>query len=144
MLKPSPNPLDRLLAVAHAARASDPDGAVWLEEIAERHVATGESLDRLTGTSGQLGRSPRFQVLRRRRDQSLARALDDLAGNFASLAREIEYFETRIPRPQREAPTPDPKWPAYRAAIHQAARTGLALPRTRDGLRRALSGADES
>lgn len=140
---PSANPIDRLLGIAEHLRAlDDTENADWLRDAAMRHVASGESIDRALGLSGNLGRSPRFDYMRRERNRYLAEALRYVGGEYARLAKEIELYECRILPAWRHRSDPPHDWPPVRAAIHRAFRVGMAVPASIDGLRKALAADD--
>lgn len=133
----SANPLDRLFSIAD----STPDRASgeWLKArlLAYLNEPDG-TLDRCLGVAGTLGRSPRFRWLKARRDSHLRAALLLLNGDYLKLANEIARYD-RGPRHARERPEPMADWSAARQEVHRAARVGLALPKTRDGLMRTLT-----
>lgn len=135
------NPIDRLLCIAEELRLclGDNDQAHWLLDACQRHIEGGESLDRSLGLTGALGRSPRFEYLRRERNRHLAEALWNLFGDYRLLAGEIKCYELRVPRTCRQRKDTAPDWTPARAAIHAAFRVGIGVPTTADGLRKALA-----
>jgi hypothetical protein len=140
---PPANPIDRLLGIVERLRGLDDTGdANWLREAVMRHVESGELIDRAFGLSGSLGRSPRFDYLRRERNRHLEEALRHVGGEYARLVAEINCFETRILPAWRHRHDPLGDWPPVRAAIHRAFRVGMTVPATADGLRKALSADD--
>lgn len=132
------NPIDRLYLAADLVGMVDADLAQWLQGAIAEHVGSGTSMDRALGLAGSLGRSPRFEYLRRERDSHLAAALAHLGGDFCALASEASAFERRIWPAWRYRDAPDPAWPPVRRILHAAFRLGLRVPATVDGLRRAL------
>lgn len=140
---PPANPIDRLLCIAERLRGiDDAENADWLREAVMRHVETGELIDRALGLSGNLGRTPRFDYMRRERNRHLDEALRHVGGEYARLVAEIHCFETRILPAWRHRHDSPGDWPPVRVAIHRAFRVGMAVPATADGLRKALSPAD--
>lgn len=140
---PPANPIDRLLGIAERLRGlEDTENADWLHEAVMRHVEAGELIDRALGLSGNLGRSPRFDYLRRERNRHLDEALHHIGGEYARLATEIHRFETRILPAWRHRHDPPGDWPPVRVAIHRAFRVGIAVPASADGLRKALAADD--
>lgn len=140
---PHTNPIDRLLRIAERLRGlDDAENADWLMTAVMRHVETGELIDRALGLSGNLGRSPRFDYLRRERNRHLDEALRNVGGEYARLVAEIDYFETRILPAWRGRHDPPGDWTPVRAAIHRAFRVGMKVPATADGLRKALTADD--
>ena len=140
-LTPQENPIDRLLCIAEELRLclGDIDQAQWLLDACQRHIEGGASLDRSLGLTGTLGRSPRFEYLRRERNRHLAEALRDLYGDFRLLADEIQRYELRVPRAWRHRKEPAPDWTSARVAIHAAFRVGIGVPATADGLKKTLA-----
>lgn len=137
------NPIDRLLDIAERLRGSgDTENAEWLREAVMRHIETGELIDRALGLSGNLGRSPRFDYLRRERNRHLDEALRHVGGEYARLAAEIHRFETRLLPAWRHRHDPAGDWQPVRVAIHRAFRVGMAVPASADGLRKALATTD--
>ncbi|MDO9010777.1 MAG: hypothetical protein Q7U78_03060 [Gallionella sp.] len=134
------NPIDRLLGIAERLRAlDDTENADWLRSAVMRHVETGELIDRAFGLSGNLGRSPRFDYLRRERNRHLEEALHHVGGEYARLAEEICRFESRLLpmwRHRLEAPG---DWSPVRVAIHRAFRVCATVPTSTCGLRKALT-----
>lgn len=145
MPRPTPpgNPIDLLVRIAGQLRCLD-DAALadWLEGAVLRHIEDGTSLDHALGLAGTLGRSPRFEVLRRVRDQHLKDALWHLGGNFIALAQEAERYALRLASVWRHRAEPAPEWSPARKAVHAAFQTGLRVPQTADGMRKALLPAD--
>lgn len=140
---PPENPIDSLLIIAEQLRClDDAQHADWLMFAIRQHIDAGESMDRALGLAGSLGRSPRFEYLRRERNRYLAGALWQLDGDYRLLAAEIGRFERRLLPAWRHRKEPDPEWSAGRIHIHAAFRAGIAVPATADGLRKALA-ADE-
>lgn len=140
---PHTNPVDRLLDIAERLRALDDAGnADWLRAAVMRHVETGELIDRALGLSGNLGRSPRFDYLRRERNRHLDEALRNIGDEYARLAAEIQRFESRLLPAWRHRHETPGNWPPVRVAIHRAFRVGIAVPSSADGLRKALAAAD--
>lgn len=140
---PHANPIDRLLVIAERLRAlDDTENADWLTEAIMRHVETGELIDRAFGLSGNLGRSPRFDYLRRERNRHLDEALRNVGGEYARLVAEIRCFETRLLPVWQHRHDPPGDWTPVRVAIHRAFRVGITVPATADGLRKALSTDD--
>lgn len=140
---PHANPIDRLLGIAEQLHGlGDAENADWLRAAVMRHVETSELIDRVLGLSGNLGRSPRFDYLRRERNRHLDEALRNVDGEYARLAAEINCFERRILPAWRHRHDPPDDWPAVRVAIHRAFRIGMAVPATADGLRKALTADD--
>lgn len=135
-----PNPIDRLLGIAERLRAAgDCEDADWLRVAVMRHIETNESLDRGLGVVGNLGRSPRFDYLRRERNRHLADALECLGGEYARLADEVARFEARIFPTWKHRPDPTRDWSPARTAIHRAFRAMDTVPATVGGLQKALS-----
>lgn len=132
------NPIDRLVQAADLLQPSDPELAQWLAQAIDAHVRDGESLDRALGLSGNLGRSARFEVLRRERDRHLAEALAQLDGAYNRLASEITCFERRVWPAWRYRESPDPMWTSVRRCVFEAFRVGLRVPATVPGLLKAL------
>lgn len=137
---PPANPIDRLLGIAERLRAlDDTENADWLLGAVMRHVESGELIDRVFGLSGNLGRSPRFDYLRRERNRYLAEALRCVGGEYVRLAAEITLYECRILSAWRHRPDPPHDWPPIRVAVHRAFRVGMTVPASVDGLRKALA-----
>lgn len=140
---PPANPIDRLLAITERLRAlNDTENADWLSAAVMRHVESNELLDRALGLSGNLGRSPRFDYLRRERNHYLAEALRCAGGEYTQLAAEIQLFENRLLNVWQHRADPPRDWQPVRVAIHRAFRVGATVPATAGGLRKAL-GADD-
>lgn len=137
---PPANPIDRLLGIAERLRAvDDTESADWLRDAVMRHVESGELIDRVFGLSGNLGRSPRFDYLRRERNRYIAEALRCVGGEYVRLAAEIRLFENRLLNVWQHRIHPPPDWPPVRVAIHRAFRVGMTVPASVDGLRKALA-----
>jgi hypothetical protein len=139
-MKPLPeNPIRRLQLVAQHVRQHDPELADWFASLLEGHISRGESLDRLLGlTGGTGGRTPRFEILRERRDAILLRAQLAAGGSLTALADEIERYLTRTPLAERSRAQPAASWSEARRLVHEAARLGVALPATTRGLRKTV------
>ncbi|MBD5805340.1 hypothetical protein AZOA_47930 [Azoarcus sp. Aa7] len=105
----------------------------------DAHVRDGESLDRALGLAGTLGRSPRFEILRRDRNHHLVLALAHLGGDYARLADEVARFELRLWPAWRYRTEHDPLWSPARRAVFAAFRVGVPVPCTVPGLRKALA-----
>lgn len=135
------NPIDRLFCIAEQLRLclGDIDQAQWLRDACLRHIEVGASLDRSLGLTGTLGRSPRFEYLRRERNRNLVDALRELYGDFRLLADEIRRYKLRVPSVLRYRKEPASDWTSARVAIHAAFRVGIGVPATADGLRRTLA-----
>lgn len=133
------NPIDRLTLAAELLQPADPELAQWLAVAIDAHVREGASLDRALGLSGNLGRSPRFEILRRERDRHLAVALAHLGGDYARLADEVNRFELRLWPAWRYRAERDPRWSPARCAVFEALRVGMAVPATVPGLRKTLA-----
>lgn len=133
------NPIDRLLDIAERLRGlDDHESADWLRAAVMQHVESNELLDRALGLSGSLGRSPRFDYLRRERNHHLAEALRCVGGDYAQLAAEIQLFKNRLLNVWQHRTDPPHDWLPVRAAIHRAFRVGMTVPASSDGLRKAL------
>lgn len=132
------NPIDRLLLAANILRTSNADLALWIDQGTRRHIDAAETLDHALGLAGTLGRSPRFSVLQRRRNELLWDALQHLGGSYPDLAREINLYQSRMLPRWRDRQAPDPAWPAARQSIHAAFLMAPNVPATVDGLRKAL------
>lgn len=132
------NPIDRLLLAANILRTSNADLATWIDQGTRRHIDSAETLDHALGLAGTLGRSPRFSVLQRRRNELLWDALQHLGGSFPELANEVKVYQCRMLPRWRDRQAPDPAWPAARQLIHAAFLISPNVPATADGLRKAL------
>ena len=132
------NPIDRLLLAANILRASNADLACWIDQGTRRHIDAAETLDHALGLAGTLGRSPRFGVLQRRRNELLQQALEHLDGSLPALAREVSLYQTRLLPRWRDRQAPDPAWPVARQLVHAAFLISPNVPATADGLRKAL------
>jgi hypothetical protein len=135
------NPIDRILSIAERLRAAgDYEDADWIKTAVMRHIKKNESLDRGLGLVGTLGRSPRFDYMRRERNGHLAEALDCLGGDYARLAEEIICFESRFLTAWKHRADAPHDWSPTRTAIHRAFRVGMSnVPATAGGLQKALS-----
>lgn len=133
------NPIDRLALAVGLLQPADPDLANWLAMAIDAHVRDGESLDRALGLAGSLGRSPRFEILRRERNHHLTLALTQLGGDYARLADEVARFELRLWPTWRYRTERDPMWSPARGAVFEAFRVGVPVPGTVPGLRKALA-----
>lgn len=137
------NPIDRLLGIAERLRAlDDTESADWLRGAVMRHVESEELIDRALGLSGNLGRSPRFEYLRRERNRHLAEALRCVGGDYAKLAAEIQLFKNRLFNVWQHRADPPSDWQPVRLAIHRAFRIMEVVPATVEGLRLALDTDD--
>ncbi|WP_155895391.1 hypothetical protein [Comamonas sp. CAH-2] len=123
---------------ARLLRGQHRELAQWLESAVQQHVYQGTDMDHTLGFAGTLGRSPRFDVLRARRNRLLTRALVVLHNDVQALHRELRRYEERVPAALRERAEPDPSWPLARQLIHRAYQQGLGVPGTLFGLRKAL------
>lgn len=132
------NPIRRARIAARLLRGHHPQLAQWLETAVQEHIRHGTDMDHALGFAGALGRSPRFDVLRARRNRLLSRALIALRGDVRALHREVVLYLERVPQLMREKAEPDPHWTAARRLIHRAHFLGLGVPATIDGLRKAL------
>jgi hypothetical protein len=132
------NPIRRMRLAARLLRGQHRELAQWLESAVQQHVHQGTDMDHTLGFAGTLGRSPRFDVLRARRNRLLTRALVVLHNDVQALHRELRRYEERVPAALRERAEPDPSWPLARQLIHRAYQQGLGVPGTLFGLRKAL------
>lgn len=132
------NPIRRLRIAARLLRGHHKGLAQWLEQAVQAHVHHGTDMDHTLGFAGLLGRTPRFDVLRVRRNRLLSRALVVLHNDVRLLHREVLRYDERTPVTQRDRAEPDPSWPLARQLIHRAYRQGLGVPGTQAGLRKAL------
>ena len=142
------NPVDRLAWIVDLLRAAAlmHDGvasacsehAAWLDAAIRSHVHGGISADKAMGLVLSNGRQPRFYVLLRERNRHLRHALDLLDGDVHALLDEFERYDTRVSAAQRERAEPDSLWSPARKLVHAAARLGLDIPRTPEGMRKTL------
>lgn len=133
------NPLDDLVDIAAFLHVRGHPLGYWLFRAVQAHLQDGTPLDASLGLSGQLGRSARTRWYVRQRNHFLREALDALGGDYGALSVEVRHYQRRIPDYLRERFEPDPAWPVHLQAIHHAARAGLPLPETPDGLRKSLT-----
>lgn len=132
------NPIHRMRLAARLLRGQHRELAQWLEDAVQAHVHQGTDMDRTLGFAGTLGRTPRFEVLRVRRNRLLSRALILLHDDVHTLHFEIQRYIERTPTAQRDRKEADPSWPLARQLIHRAYQLGLGTPGTVAGLRKAL------
>lgn len=132
------NPIRRMRIAARLLRGHHRELAQWLESAVQVHVQHGTDMDHALGFAGSLGRTPRFDVLRARRNRLLSRALVHLHDDVRALHREIVLYNERTPAYLRNCPEPSPTWTAARRLIHRAHHLGLGVPNTLDSLRKAL------
>lgn len=132
------NPIRRMRLAARLLRGHHRELALWLESAVQQHVHHGTDMDHTLGFAGVLGRTPRFDVLRARRNRLLSRALVVLHNDVLALHCEVQKYEERVPLAQRDRAEPDPSWTLARQLIHRAYRQGIGVPGTVLGLRKAL------
>lgn len=132
------NPIRRMRLAARLLRGHHRELALWIERAVQQHVHHGTDMDHTLGFAGVLGRTPRFDVLRARRNRLLARALVVLHHDVLALHREVQKYEERVSAVQRDRAEPDAGWPLARQLIHRAHQQGLGVPGTVLGLRKAL------
>lgn len=132
------SPIRRMRIAARLLRGHHHELAHWLETAVQTHVTQGTGMDHTLGFAGTLGRTPRFEELRTRRNRLLSRALVHLHGDVRALHHEVLMYVERVPAPQRDRAEPDPSWHAARRLIHRAHQLGLSVPNTLDGLRKAV------
>ncbi len=132
------SPIRRMRIAARLLRGHHPELAQWLETAVQAHVTQGIDMDHTLGFAGTLGRTPRFDELRTRRNRLLSRALVLLHNDMHTLHFEVQRYLERTPAAQRDRTAPDANWPVARQLIHRANHLGLGLPGTLPGLRKAL------
>lgn len=132
------NPIRRMRIAARLLRRHHQGLACWLEQAVQAHIYHGTDMDHTLGFAGLLGRSPRFDILRARRNRLLSRALVLLHDDVRLLHREVLRYSERTSAAQRDRAQPDPSWTLARQLIHRAHQQGLGVPGTVLGLRKAL------
>lgn len=132
------SPIRRMRIAARLLRGHHPELAQWLEAAVQAHVHQGIDMDHTLGFAGTLGRTPRFEELRIRRNRLLSRALILLHNDMHTLHFEVQRYVERTTTVQRDRIEPDASWPVARQLIHRAHQLGLGMPGTLPGLRKAL------